>query len=172
MEINNFIERVNNANWQKYDNGINSFAQTVPQTLIDLARVDQESDELLDLRLIERLGESRANMIANAPIGSNLLFAIGNDHAGSYYAVAQVALPFIIEVALYGNHIVARTCAINCLIDLYHFESEDGLEVEKYVREQIKEAINVNKENFTSFFASDKRNNDVMIYLFEITDEA
>lgn len=178
MNVQRFIKNVNNADWQKYDDakyfqyrhdGISSFAKTVPQALINLALVDKESDELLDIRLLERIGKVRADIISNAPIRSNLMFAIGNDHAGVYYPVAREALPFIIEVAIDGNHLVSRTCAIDGLIDLYYFGPEDDSgDLCRFVQGNIENTIVVYRENFASFFASDVRNEGLMNSLFAI----
>jgi len=181
MDICRFIESVNNTDWQRFDgakyfqnryDGVNSFAKIVPQALIDLALVDKESNELLDMGFLERTGKSRADFIANAPICSNLMFAIGNDHAGEYYHVARGALPFILEVAVYGNHLISRTCAINILIDLYCFGPEGGSDdLEVFVKTSIENAINMHRENFSIFFASDMRNKELMKDLFAIVDE-
>ena len=181
MDINSFVERVNSTNWQKYDDakyfqyrydGINSFAQTVPQALIALALVDKESDELLDMNLLKRIGKSRTDFISNAPICSNLMFAIGNDHAGYYYPVALEALFFIIEVALYGNHVVARNCAIDSLINLYYFASDDDSgELTTTVKKTIKNMIIRHKDNFIKFTVDDKRCNAIVDDLVGIIDD-
>lgn len=114
MDISRFIEKVNSTDWQNYDDpeyfryrydGICSFAQTVPSLLIALAALDNESDELNDLN-----GQIR--------------FAVGNDHRGTYYPVIREVLPFIVEVALFGNHVEARASAICVMEDWYFFDPE------------------------------------------------
>ena len=151
MDINRFIENVNNVDWKKFDDaeyfkyrydGINSFAQTVPQILIALATVDKESDDLYRL-------------------DGRVRFAVGNDHRGTYYPVIREALPFIIEVALYGNHSEAQTCAICVIEDLYFFypeiypenDSNELLENEllEFVETTIKDLIAEHRENLLDF---------------------
>ena len=186
MDICRFIEKVNITDWQKFDyyyyfnyrcDSINSFAETVPPTLIALALVDEESDELLCMEVLERLGKSRTDFIANALIGSNVRFAIGNDHASSYYPVTREALPFIIEVAVGGNHIVARACAINTLIDLYYFcpdvcPDELSDELMKFVKEAIRNMVEEHRDNFLRLAIDDARTKSLISDLLDIIDES
>jgi len=56
-----------------------------------------------------------------------VLFAIGNNHAGTYYPVIEKALTYIINVARHSASEVARNCSFAVLIDLYaSFEPELG----------------------------------------------
>jgi len=181
MDINRFIENVNSVDWHKFDytelsnrryDGIYSFAQTVPTSLIALALVDKESDELLYIEGLERFGLKRTDFIANAPIDSNIKFAIGNEHRGTYYPIILEVLPFIVEVALLGNHVVSRTCAINTLIDLYHFYPDDGSEeMLNFVKKTIEDVIVEHRENFIKFAESDMRNKTLIEDLLCIVEE-
>lgn len=185
MDIAKFIENVNGVDWQKYDDaeyfkyrydGINSFAQTAPMPLIALAAADNESDELLYKPLVENF--DKFHFSANGYISHNVLCAIGNDHSGNYYPVAREALPFIIEVALYGNHLVARNCAINILIDLYYFspgnfheDEETANELEQCVSKTIRDMIAEHRGNFLKFAIDDTRNKSLIEGLLCIVDE-
>ena len=187
MDIDKFIDDVNNADWQKFDDaeyfrdrydGIDSFAQAVPPPLIALALIDKESNDMLNMKMLKKQGMSRTDFISNATIESNVRFAIGNDHRGTYYPVIREALPFIIEVALYGNHVVARNCAINALIDLYGFEPEgsfdpegDADELSKFVDKAIKDMVARHRENFSKFAVDDPRNKSLIEDLFRYVDK-
>ena len=188
MDVKGFTERVNGADWQRFDDaeyfkfrfdGINSFAQTVPPTLIALALADKESDEQINMKSLKKQGISRADFIANYPIGSSVRFAIGNDHRGTYYPVIREALPFIIEVALYGNHAVARACAIDTLVDLHCFEpevcgidSKDDLdELLRFVRKSISDVVSAQRNSFMQFAVDDKRNKMLIEQLFSYCDK-
>lgn len=55
-----------------------------------------------------------------------LLYALGNDHAGTYFPVVLEAIPFLGAI-LKGRAAVARLRALDCLIDLVGaFEPERG----------------------------------------------
>jgi len=83
-----------------------------------------------------------------------------------------MALPFIIEVALYGNHVVARNCAINILIDLYYFDPEYApQELQESVRKTIEDVIEENRANFEEFVAEYPRNATLIKSLWRIHDE-
>src|SRR5262245_44878520 len=58
-----------------------------------------------------------------------VLYAFGNNHAGTYYPVALVAVPFLLEIAAHGGP-WARVGALDILVDLTgSFEPEAGCEV-------------------------------------------
>jgi len=144
LDINQFIEEVNAVDWRKYDNptyfqyrydGINSFAQTVPQALISLALAEKEEDMYREL-------PTTGGGTVISPKYFEMLDAVGHNSSGCYYPVIREALPFIIKIALSGNNEAARNCAINCLIDLYWFYPEDGFdELRVFVRTNIEENI-------------------------------
>ena len=148
MDINQFIIDVNAVNWRTFTD--------VPSRLKALALADKESREGIDFRI---KGEG-FDLLLNAKIKSGVLDAIGNNHCGSYCQVVEDTLPFIIEVALYGNHVVARNCAINALIDLYSFcpDVDTSDDLESIVKGTIRDAISKNKANFMKFADDDKRN--------------
>src|SRR5215510_9048951 len=59
---------------------------------------------------------------------NRLLYAIGNNHAGTYYPVVLAALPFLAEI-LHGDEQWARMTTLDILIDLIaSFAPEPGFE--------------------------------------------
>jgi len=55
----------------------------------------------------------------------NVLFSIGNNHAGTYYPVILDALDIIIEVARNAQNEIARNCALEIISDLsFSFEPD------------------------------------------------
>lgn len=167
MDIEQFKKEVMAIDWNNY-NGSYFNPDRVPSALISLALVEQESKE----RTYHMEGVEPPVLLLNGKINSDVLFAIGNDHSGSYHSAVQGALPFIIQVSLFGNTEVARNCAIETLIDLYYFGPEDGSEkLEKFVKETIKKTISENKDNFIKFSNDHIRNKSLIEDLLEIIKE-
>jgi hypothetical protein len=65
---------------------------------------------------------------AERDVGSEFRFAVGNDHAGTYFPVVLAALPFILEIILNGPP-EARNAALAIVEDLTYFQPEYGFEV-------------------------------------------
>jgi hypothetical protein len=58
-----------------------------------------------------------------------LLYALGNDHAGTYFPVAVCVIPALGELLMHNNPFT-RMAALNVLVDLTtSFEPEPGLEM-------------------------------------------
>ena len=169
MDIKRYKEEVSAVDWHKYGGSLYYEPNKVPTALLALAIADTESAE--GIWKIE--GMEPPNLLLNAKIKSDLLFAIGNNHSGAYYQAVQEALPFIIQVSLFGNHEVARNCAINILIDLYYFCPVSGSSEEllRFVKETIKRTVNDNEENFRQFSNDYSRNKSLVTDLFGIIDE-
>lgn len=160
--MNQFMTEIQAVDWHVFEDA--------PKTLIALALANQESTE--NIYQIEGIN---VDLLLNARITSDVLFAIGNNHRGTYYPISRKALPFIVQIALYGNHVVARNCAINILIDLFYFcpdvfYKEDD-ELECFIKETIRTAITDNREAFTQFELDDKRNKSLVEGLMAIVDE-
>ena len=165
MDITRYTEMVEGINWHKFDGSEYYKPENVPKSLVSLATVSQES--------IEGIygGGVSVQLLLNPKTATDVLFAIGNGHSGTYYSSVRSALPFIIEVALFGNTVVARNCAINILIDLYFFCSEDNsIELEGFVKSSIHQAVSDNKENFLQLAITDKRNKSLIESLIEISE--
>jgi len=159
VDIEQFKADVQSVNWCSY--------REVSNTLIAIALADKESKDG-----IYQLDGVSTDFLSNAKIVTNVMSTIGNDHRGVYYPVARDALPFIIQVALFGNHMVARNCAINILINMFYFYPHDSdEELRDFVRNTIKVAIANNVKNFTQFALDDTRNSSLVECLFAIRDE-
>jgi len=147
MDINQFVAKLNAVDWWNYED--------FPNKLKTLALADQESkDGIAEIKGVE------GDLLLNAKIAADVFRVIENNQCGSYCQVAKDALPFIIEIALFGNHVVARNCAINILIDLYHSCPSTNIsnDSEDIVKRKIRDTISKNKANFIKFADDDKRN--------------
>ena len=166
MKIKEFINNVENTNWQECEELTCFVPEKVPAALISLALVDKESnDGIYDTKGVEY------DLLLNPKITNNLLSAVGNNHAGTYYPVIKKALSYIIQVSLSGNHIVARNCAVNILIDLYFFHPDDGsAELQKYVKDIIRKTIKENSKKYTELIILDYRNKSLIDTLMSIIE--
>ena len=79
-----------------------------------------------------------------AGIGSEVRFAVGNDHRGTYYPAALEAIDLIIEIEKHSETEAARKCAFYILNDLYNFQLELGSDdkqlyeaTEKTIKEKL-----------------------------------
>jgi hypothetical protein len=75
---------------------------------------------LLDLLNLENPAEANS-------VGDNVLFSIGNNHAGTYYPVILSALDIIISIEQEASDSVRRICAQAILDDLSCFELDPDL---------------------------------------------
>jgi hypothetical protein len=166
MDIDKFIMEIKAVGWHSFK-GDFYVPESVPLSLISLALPEQESKEG-----IYPIAGITPDVVLNPPIKSAVMFAIGNDHRGTYDPVIREALPFIIQIALSGNHVVSRNCAINILLDLYFFYPADRSdELLKFVRKTIRDAIIENRESFSKFAVDDTRNKSLIESLLSIVDE-
>ena len=77
-----------------------------------------ESLSKLTVLIDEKTGRDASNSV---------LFAIGNNHAGTYYPAIEKALGIIIEIAISSNYEISRYYSLDMLIDIYSgFESDVG----------------------------------------------
>jgi hypothetical protein len=167
MDVEQFISEVKAMDWRGFSGTAYYKPDEVTAALLSLACADEESTA--GIYKIEGL---ESDLLLNAKIKSDVMYAIGNDHSGAYYPAVRGALPFIVQVALNGNHCVARNCAINILIDLYYFEPDgDEPELENYVRETIKKTIAEHRNNFLEFATDNQMNNSLIESLLCIADE-
>ena len=159
MELNQFIISVKEADWHSFED--------VPNSLIALAIANQESKDG-----IYQIENMESDLLLNAEITNNVLSSVGNNHAGTYFPIVLTALPYIVQIALYGNHALARNCAINILIDLYYFcpDSTMSEELETSVKRNIETAIAENIANFEKFAVDDSRNKSLIESLIGIIE--
>jgi len=78
-------------------------------------------------------------------VGDKLIYAIGNDHAGTYYPVVLGALDIIIGIEKCTQKKASKSCALAILNDLYYFEPDVAnygdcttSELKAYVREKLR----------------------------------
>ena len=53
-----------------------------------------------------------------------MLFAVGNNHCGTYYPAVLFALPFIVELASDPPRPIVQECCLEIIIDLASFEPD------------------------------------------------
>lgn len=111
MDDKSFEEKVRGVDWTKYlapeyhdPENMDFFPDELPKTLIRLSRYRESED-------------------GNA-FGSEVLFAFGNNHRGTYYPAALEAVDLIIEVQKHSELKAARNFATCILNDLHYFQLE------------------------------------------------
>jgi hypothetical protein len=102
------FDDIHNISWERFSQPEWNHPDTVPQALQLLASVD---DQTLGRRVYHKV-----------------LYALGNNHAGTVYPVALPAVPFIRSIAASGQ-VWARRTAFDILIDLCMFDPEPGYEM-------------------------------------------
>jgi len=171
MNLDDFALEVKKVNWHDFKGSEYYKPEEVAISLIALSAADEESKEG-----IHKIEGVEADLLLNAKITQEVGFAIGNFHSGTYYPAIRKALPFIIQIALSGNHLVARNCAINILIDIYYFcpECNDGSDSEKdlmvFVKSAIKNMVSENRDIFVKFATDNPRNESLIKSLLEIIE--
>ena len=93
------VEQIKSVDWGKFK-GIEYYEPNdVAPALIALVNLDDDN--------------------CNEDIYNQVLFAIGNNHGGTYYSAIQEALRFILITAIDGNSEVSRNCALEMVTDIY-----------------------------------------------------
>ena len=135
MDIKNIQKEINRIDWKSFSG---------PEHY----EPDRVSDALSNLISLKK--ESLSDKVYN-----NVLFAIGNNHAGTYYPAVQKALKYIIQTAISGNTEITKNCALNILIDLYaSFYPEIGnynLATIEELEQKVLNIIEASKEKFNNF---------------------
>lgn len=109
MNKEQYINEILSKDWSIYSGPEYYEPQKVPKAIIDLISLNLED--------------------SYDQVYNNFLFAIGNNHAGTYYPAILGTLKYIIEIALNNDPdmAISRACALNILIDLYcSFGAEVG----------------------------------------------
>jgi len=187
MDINQFISEVNAVDWNSFTNSVYSYykPENVPAALIALAVVESEfivrepkgnikkKQSLFSWLSKEKQKDTNPNV--NFDVCHSVLTAIGNNHRGTYYAVVREALPFIMKVALSGNHLIARYCALEILYTLcIMFCPEDWSDekraekLELFVKNEVKNFILENAESIEAFGNSNELSKQLANELMEI----
>ena len=92
------------------------------------------SEELIDALIhLNQYDESKAKL----DLDNKVLFAVGNNHAGTYYPAILKAADIIIEIEQTSENEQARQCASVILNGLYYFSPELG-DYNKHSYEEIE----------------------------------
>ena len=107
MNIESIINRIQSTDWNQFSGPEYYKPDEVAPALLSLLELDKSS---------------HAN-----EVGDNILYALGNNHAGTYYPVIFAALDLIISIEKDAPDSVIRICAKAILNDLSCFEPDPDL---------------------------------------------
>ncbi len=126
---NHHIEsRIRNTDWSEYLGPEYFSPDELIESLIDLNNYDTVN--------------------AEHGLDNKVLFAVGNNHAGTYYPAILSAVDIIIEIERSSDIEPARKCANAILNDLYYFQPELG-SYNKHSYEQIEKIIKEKLEPYS-----------------------
>ncbi|MBP6825557.1 MAG: hypothetical protein KA165_03260 [Saprospiraceae bacterium] len=132
MNTEKTIEKIKNIDWEEY-NGPEYFSPSeVIESLCHLVLLTEDHQK--------------------PDVYNSVLFAIGNNHAGTYYPVIREALHFILEVAVEGDSEVARNCALDILTDLYMSFVPDTDESTKFTAAELKGFVEKEMKGYEPVF--------------------
>jgi hypothetical protein len=121
-------ERIRSVRWEQYAGPEWYRPGELVEALIELASFDQ----------------SRARHALQNKV-NKVLFAVGNDHAGTYYPAILEAADILIEIEQASEVPASRACARAVLNELYYFSAEVGTynghsaeQIESYVRGRLE----------------------------------
>lgn len=126
MDIS-FENKILSIDWTKY----------LEPEYFDSNKMDYSPDRLVEALIqLSRYDESKADF----DLSNEMLFAIGNNHRGTYYPAVLGAIDLIIEIEKHSEIEAARKCAYYILNDLYYFQLELGSD-DKQLYEAIENKI-------------------------------
>ena len=128
MDIEAIKEEIRGVDWSRYDGSEYYVSGIVADALVALAELEDG-------------GQVKA-------VGRNVIWALGNDHAGAYYPAVLGALDFIIRIEQNTSSEACRRCAGAILNDLYYFAAD----VEGYANataEEIEEFVSTKLEPYS-----------------------
>jgi len=142
MRDNSFEEKVRSVDWTKY----------LEPEYYDPEKIDYSPDKLVEALIeLSRFDESKDE----GGLSSEIRFAIGNDHRGTYYPAALEAIDLIIEIEKHSNIEAAHKCAAGILNDLYYFQLELGSDdkqlyeaIENIIKEKLQPYADENVTNY------------------------
>lgn len=134
MSDNSFEDKVRGVDWAKY----------LEPEYYDPKRMDYRPDRTIKALIqLSRCSDLKAETAEN--LGTDVRFAIGNDHRGTYYPAAIEAIDLLIDIEKNSDLEAARRYAADILTDLYYFELELGSKdeqlyaaIEKTIREKLQ----------------------------------
>ncbi len=109
-----FEEKVRSIDWAKYLEP----EYYDPETMY----YDPERPVKALIRLSQH--DNLEDKSSNDSLDSEILFAFGNDHGGTYYPAALEAIDLIIEIQKHSEFEAARSFAADILDRLYYFQLE------------------------------------------------
>ena len=115
VDDNSFGQKVRNIDWAKY----------LAPEYYDPDKMNFDPDRLVKT-LIALNNVSEFNL--SDGFLSDVRYALGNDHRGTYYPAALEAIDLIIEIEKYSDNEKARSFAKLILNDLYYFQLEMSFE--------------------------------------------
>jgi len=158
VQIEQYIDKLNALDWNQYSGPEYYDSEEVHGALLQLITLSLESE--------------------NTNVYNRVLFAVGNNHGGTYYPAILGALEFIVSVAVSHETEIARNCALNMLIDIYaSFEAEMGAykliseqELNEWVKSQIESVKPELVKNCSKSMES-SRNKGLAMELIECMEE-
>ena len=151
-------EKIILVNWDSYEGPEYYEPERAKNSLLSLVSLDNE--------------------IENTKTYNNVLFGIGNNHAGTYYPAAREAVKIICEIATKSECEISKNCALEILVDLYcSFEPELGSyssisseQLESLIFQEIESLENIFVKMLSLSNESD-RNKSLAKELLESIDE-
>ncbi len=137
LHVDDFFNAVDLVDWKKYNGPTYYDPEKLAKTLKRLASI-----ALADTYASSGEEGIAQNRLANSALCNDLLFAVGNNHAGVYYPAAIEAIDFIIQVAINGNNGISRGSAIDVLIDLFAFWPSGQISSLSLSLEEMKSIVN------------------------------
>ncbi|GAB2814482.1 hypothetical protein [Ferruginibacter profundus] len=124
-----FIDEVTHINWSQFKGAEYYQPRNVVLSLTNLVYLRNEEEKW--------------------HIYNDVLFALGNNHAGTYYPVIAAVLPLITKLLQSSQYELVRNCILEILSEWYYsFEPEPGAftistaeELEHFVRTHIRDLI-------------------------------
>lgn len=115
MKNESFEKKVHSIDWSKY----------LTSKYHDPEKMSYKPERTIKALIhLSRYNEDESPPELGAGISSEVRFAIGNDHRGTYYPAALEAIDLIIEIEKYSELESARKCAYWILNDLNYFQLE------------------------------------------------
>ena len=124
--MNKSIEnKIKSVNWDKYSGPEYYAPNRLIESLISLSKFDESQ--------------------AKNGLDNEVLFSVGNNHAGTYYPAILDAADLLIELERSSEIEATRKCAYVILNDLYYFGPELGSydnhtyeQIESFVKKKLK----------------------------------
>lgn len=170
LDLEEYSNAVDSIDWKEFDGSEYYNPDRLSKALKTLAAIDTAD---LNQSISIEFGHI-PNLLQNNKVCNEVLFAVGNNHAGTYYPATVKAIEFIIQVAINGNNGISRNCALNILIDLFHFWPELG-DYKENSADEIKAIVNTKilgiKPQLLLLAVRDSENKAVILDLIESLNE-